>query len=175
MNKYLNEIDYKDIFLICNIQEQNNNQNNSTTTIKFSSWKDKIKIENLNYQFDLEEHFIYLLTNEDHEFFKDFELQRKNLIIAVGYANESMNELEREKMLKIRSSLVLCQNKFLNVTNDLNKYKDLVDGINANNKINEDQEVYLFLNYLNALLLVNSQDEDDNILGNPNDNSVRLK
>jgi hypothetical protein len=170
-NKYLNEIDYKNIFLICNIQEQNNNQKNLTITHKITSFRDTVNIEPLNFQFNLEEHFVYLLTNEDHEYFKDFDSHKKNLLISIGYSTDLISDLEKEKLMKIKNNLNLCQNKLSGVNVNLNRYKELIDGLNENNKSNQEREVYLFIAYINKLLLLNSIEDEENILNN--DQSVR--
>lgn len=170
-NKYLNEIDYKYAQLVCNIQEQKNNQNYFSTSYKLSSCRDVINIEPLNYQFNLEEHFIYLFTNEDHEYFKDFESQKKNLIISLVYVTDQITDLEKEKISKIKNNLHLCQNKLSSVNSNLNKYKELIDGLNENNKCNQEREVHIFIGYINRLLLLNSIEDEENILNN--DQSVR--
>lgn len=163
-NKYLNELDYNNIFLHV-IVTNRKDKLQKELTIPLKGLKEPIKIPEINQSFDIENHFEYLFLNDDSEYFAEFD---GNTLTCNFEYNENMNDAEREKMNKLKMSLTSLTTKSNKIKDDKKYYNDISDGLNNNNSGNKSLD---FLSYLNKLFLVNSVDEDEHF-NNSIDNSV---
>jgi hypothetical protein len=165
-SKYLNELDYNNILLHV-IMLRKNDKFRNEYTIPLKGLKQPIKIPDINQNFDIENHFEYLFINDDTEYHAEFDVYSFTCYFKY---NENMNDAEREKMNKLRTSLTSFTTKSNKIKTDRKYYNDIYDGLNNNNSSNKNIE---FLYYLNKLFLVNSVDEEEHF-NNSIDNSVKL-
>ncbi len=68
IQKYLNDINYDEIFLKCLLILDDNTR--FEQIIQIYSFKDKIYIEKIEYEFELEKYFLHLFVNDIEEFVK---------------------------------------------------------------------------------------------------------
>lgn len=77
-------------------------------------------------------------------------------------------------MQKIKFQLSETQKKLNQSTKDLNNYQEIIDGVVNNSNFKDKSFDYnLFLKYLNKLLLLHDEDEEEGESFYSNDNSVR--
>ena len=98
----------------------------------------------------------------------------KNLSFKLSIVvNSTASEKAKDKLQKVKLHLISCHSKMTISNNELNKYKEILEGLNSNLDIKSSTQFFDFINSLNKLLLLNSQDEDDISMMASNDNSVK--
>jgi hypothetical protein len=100
------------------------------------------------------------------------------LKIKIRLEEDSILDKEKERIIKTKFRLNSLMVKLKHATSDLNYYQDIYTGITVNLSSNmntlDDEKFMNSLKYLNLLLAVNVEDEDNSILNASQDNSVFL-